>query len=477
LRRCVPVDFQSAKPRWFTERTASRDTLGHEALKISRLLGQEFMPWQRDVADVALELDGNGQLVYRDVGLTVPRQQGKSTLMLSLILARCLVEKNQHVVYCAQSALDARKQWANNWVPAIEQSLLGSQTRVRLAPGDEGLWFPTGSHQSIAASTVKAGHGQIVDTAIVDEAFSYQDDRIEQALRPAMMTRSRPGMLGAQFWIVSTVGVPSFSTYLHAKTERGRAAADDGMREGTCYFEYSARDDEDPGDPATWRGCMPALGFTVDENTIRAAFESMSRSEFRRAFLNQWVTSLGDPIVPIDQWNMLERPDALRPDWVVLGVDVDRHDAHAAIVALGESGDGLQGSVLESGERIDWLLPSLSDRVAEFESPFVVVDERACQHLLPELERIVGFDRLIVRRSADVPTACSFWLRLVQQSRLWHRGEPELTAALVAAGQRRLGDGWAWSRSKSGADISPLVAMTLAASFWHGHELEGEVDA
>ncbi|MBV9805194.1 MAG: hypothetical protein JO130_18495 [Solirubrobacterales bacterium] len=424
---------------------------------------------------MALELDDSGRLVYRDVGLITPRQSGKSTLILSLILTRCIVAANQHVVYCAQSALDARKQWVNNWSPVVEGSAIGSSVRVRLAPGDEGWWFPNGSHQSIAASTVKAGHGQVVDTAIVDEAFAYQDDRIEQALRPATMTRNRPGMLGAQFWIVSTVGVPSFSTYLLAKTERGRAAVDEGLTEGTCYFEYSAPQDADPGDPATWRACMPALGYTVDEDTIRAAFESMTRSEFRRAFLNQWVTALGDPIVPIDHWNLLARPEAPRPPWVVLGLDIDRQDAHAALVAVGEIDDGpqggpkgLQGGVLEAGDRTDWLLPALADQVARFDRPHVVVDERACRHMLPEIERIAGFDRVIALKTSEVPPACAFWLRLIQQQRAWHRGEPELTAALVGAGQRRLGDGWAWSRAQSGVDISPLVAFTLACSFWLG---------
>ena len=65
--------------------------------------------------------------------------------------------------------------------------------------------------------------------------------------------------------------------------------------------------------------------------------------------------------------------------------------------------------------------------------------------------------------------AWSFWLRLVRSQKLWHRGEPELMAALAGAGKRKLLDGWkAWDRLKSGTDITPLVAQTLGASFWIG---------
>ena len=39
------------------------------------------MPWQRQVADVALELDDAGRFAYPLVVITVPRQSGKTTLL------------------------------------------------------------------------------------------------------------------------------------------------------------------------------------------------------------------------------------------------------------------------------------------------------------------------------------------------------------------------------------------------------------
>ena len=40
---------------------------------------------------------------------------------------------------------------------------------------------------------------------------------------------------------------------------------------------------------------------------------------------------------------------------------------------------------------------------------------------------------------------------------------PALDAAVAGARQRTLGDAWAWSRRAVSVDISPLVAVTLAA--------------
>jgi len=59
-------------------------------------------------------------------------------------------------------------------------------------------------------------------------------------------------------------------------------------------------------------------------------------------------------------------------------------------------------------------------------------------------------------------SACGALYDLAIQGDVRHRGEPELVAALDGASKRPLGDAWAWSRTSSSVDISPLVAITLA---------------
>ena len=46
-------------------------TLGHEVAEVAERLGKPLYPWQRHVVDVAMELDDDGQFIYRDLVLTV----------------------------------------------------------------------------------------------------------------------------------------------------------------------------------------------------------------------------------------------------------------------------------------------------------------------------------------------------------------------------------------------------------------------
>jgi phage terminase large subunit-like protein len=258
------------------------------------------MSWQRQVADVALELDDNGKLVYREVNLTVPRQSGKTTLLLAVLLERALGRPRQTIRYTAQTGADARKKWMDDWLPILEPSPFKRQFRVRLTNGHEALLFKNGSQQSLIATTKKTGHGGTIDLGILDEAFAHADARLEQALKPSMITRPQP-----QFWVVSTAGTPEDSPYLWGKVERGRELAARGLNHSVAYFEWAAADDMDPGDPETWRSCMPALGETQTEESVRGYFESMELNEFERAFLNRWKTALSDPVIPLSDWKDL----------------------------------------------------------------------------------------------------------------------------------------------------------------------------
>jgi len=69
---------------------------------------------------------------------------------------------------------------------------------------------------------------------------------------------------------------------------------------------------------------------------------------------------------------------------------------------------------------------------------------------------------LAVPTAAEFAAACAAWTDSVRQDRARHIDQTELNTAVAGARSRPLVDAYAWKRTASSVDISPLVAVTLA---------------
>lgn len=295
------------------------------------MLDHPLMPHQRLVADVGLEIDPvTGLPAYREVVLSIMRQSGKSVLLFVFQLDRCLSWPGlRRVAYTAQSGFDARKKLLRDYVPIIKHSRLWPAVEhVRQSQGDEGITFSDSSEIAVVASNLSAGHGRSWDLGVIDEAFDDEDDRREQSIIPALATRA-----DGQLLVASTAGTAR-SSYLRRKVEAGRLAAELNSGSGVAYFEWSIPDDADIDDPEVWWQHMPALGWTISVEAVAHARQSMSDSEFRRGFGNQWVSET-DAWLPPGSWvscaDARPIPDGVD---VVLGFDGSFNNDSTAVVAV-----------------------------------------------------------------------------------------------------------------------------------------------
>jgi phage terminase large subunit-like protein len=265
--------------RWATRRTR-RATFGRQAAEVAAALGLELLPWQRQVLNVALE-HVRGRLSYRDVVISVPRQSGKSTLMLVVIVHR-LLSARCAAVYGAQTRLAARQKLLDDFLPLIRRSSLSRLFDVSRATGQEALLAlgGTGSRCRVISSDETAAHGQTASLGVLDEAWAL-DRAAEQAVRPALVTK-RAG----QLWIASTAGTAK-SLWWADKVASGREAVTSGRTSGLCYFEWSADPSADLTDPAVLRSFHPAVDLTIDIETLVSDISAMpSPAEAARAFGN-----------------------------------------------------------------------------------------------------------------------------------------------------------------------------------------------
>jgi hypothetical protein len=309
----------------------------------------------------------------------------------------------------------------------------------------------------IDAPSRTGGHGDTLDDGTIDEAFSQDDDTVEAGMRPSMATRKN-----AQLWVISTAG-DGRSLYLWRKVLAGRAAHEAGQHGRTCYVEYSAPDDADPGDPVVWWGCMPALGITISEDFIRGEWERALRKGpegidmFRRAYLNQWpvIPSLPEEVnaqaLPLEVWEQLVDQSAERGATPAFGVAMAQDRSWAAIATAWRRPDGLvQTLLLDYHAGTAWL----PGRVAELRGRWggtVTVDTVARGVITGASEPSQQVQAQAHNHLAD----------LIGSRGVRHGGEAPLMVALRAARWRGMGDTRLLDR-KSSTDITPLIATALA---------------
>jgi hypothetical protein len=427
--------------------------------KVAAGLGQPFMPHQRQVVDVALEVDAlSGLPAYREVRLSIPRQNAKTSTLLAVEVDRSLFwGPGQHIVYTAQDRNYARSKWEEQ-CQFIERTPFGLMMKARRSNGSEQMaWASTGSTIGITAPTKTAGHSTTLDLGVIDEAWARPDADVEQGFRPAMSTRP-----AAQLWVVSTMGTEE-SVYLHDKVDDGRARVEAGERSDVAYFEWSAGDDDDPDDPETWWGCMPALGYTVTENVIRVDHDAMDPAEFARAYLNRRAGG-GRPVFAVASWQGCRDPGSSFAGVPCFALDVTPDtgpDRWASIGVAGRRSDGRQHvEIIEHRQGTDWVVGRLQELYRRWNPWPVMVDGLSPAYsLVGELERLsVKTDATTAREYA---AACAQFYDAVAAAGVRHLDQPVLNAAVGAARKRTLGDTWVWAR-RAGGDVSPLVAVTLA---------------
>jgi hypothetical protein len=471
----------SCPPRFGTLRNPDRPTLGPHVGRVAESLGKRLMPWQQYVADVAMEVDPDGNLHYRRVVVTVPRQSGKTTLILPVFVHRSIAEfpggkledgpQRQTVVYTAQTRNDARKKWMKEFIPLVEASPFDPQMDKRLTNGSEGFDWLNGSTFDLMATMEKSGHGDTVDLGIIDEAFAQQDDRLEQAVEPAMLTRRSP-----QFWIISTAGENEFkSPYLWSEVRAGRELCELGVDSDTAYFEWSLAPDDDPDDIDVIAERHPAVGFTVSVGDLQRLRDRAERkgdmAGFRRAYCNMWGT-VGiskEPKLPAEAWAATAGVEVQPQPGLSLSFAVAPDGEWSSIaLSMGSLADPYV-AVIEHRQGVGWLPGRLVELVGRW-SPLAVgfnnagpAAAQAAAVLAAFRDADISADLLVPVNTSDYKSACGGFYTDVVEGRLRRPdGQGPLDVAVADAAERPLGDAWAWDMRNATVPISPLEAVTVA---------------
>jgi hypothetical protein len=424
------------------------------------------------------------KLVHREVGLSICRQQGKTASVLALSTHRLMNWFKQTVTYAAQNRISAKQKWEDDFVEAIESSVYRKKFRTRKSTGSEALICrDTKSMLGITSNTEKAAHGDTLDLGLIDEAFSHEDDRLEQAFGPAMITRPM-----AQKWWLSAGGTER-SMFLNRKREVGRQIIEDYWREllagnevipNVAYFEWYPDDEAPRSSFETWLTCMPALCpeppcrcdpegrwlHTITEDVVRSELLTMDPAEFDRAYLNRTKkkTLPPDDNIPVQKWFTLGKPitTPLREKprhgaEVAFAVDITPQRDHGSVSVYSVRDDGSGYTEVVAFRPGMFWIPGFLRQLKEKWAPLAFgLDAATGSPAATLLDLLLeeGFTRpegsekprrgqLWVPTLHEFVAACGQMADDIRHGRLEHPDQRQLNVAVGGARTRPLGDAWA----------------------------------
>lgn len=443
---------------------------GQDAVELATLAGLQPDPWQQRVIQKAQAETQPGRWAASEVGVFVPRQNGKGTLIEIRVLAGLFLYNERLVVWTAHEYKTAQEGFLRmrdliRGAPAFHAKV----KRYWEGSGEQGIELKTGQRLRFLARSKGSGRGFSGDTVILDEA-QWLDENQMRALMSTLSARPNP-----QIWYTGTPPLdPAAWIY-------GLRQSAISKQDRLAYFDWGvdldldqlARDPSPMADRDNWYAANPALGIRLSESFCETEMARLGLG-FASERLGVWAPrSLGNNrIIGADLWRGLADRDTERPTQLAFAVCVNTARTYGCIAAAGPRTDGLiVTSIVDHRAGTDWIAPRLAQLRERWSPVAIASDPGPGSSLLLELERegLAPAEKdatpargdLLVMSSTDVAAAFGTFVDRVRQKELIHADDAPLNLAIDAAAVRSLAGGSAWDY-RGTADTAPLIAATNA---------------
>lgn len=447
------------EPRYLSLPPADEtDDYGDRAIGLAELAGLTLDPWQQLVLRGMLRRRSSRQWAAYECCLNCPRQNGKSLILEAYDLAKLYLGPPGtlilHSAHQFRTALETFRHLSGLIRNSPELMAEVKPRGIRESHGEESVELKNGSRLLFTARSVSgAGRGFSPDTVVLDEAYRLPHEALA-ALQPALAAKPNPQMVYA-----SSTGYPD-SEVLWSLVQRGRAGGDGSL----AYFEWSADPSLALDDPRAWAQANPALGYRLTAEKTAAEWRSMKdarREDFARERLGLWAESKTASVFPAGTWDLCGDPASQIASMPMFAAAVSTDRTTASIGVAGSRSDGVQHlEVVQNAPGTDWIVPDLARMTARNGGSVVIDPGSPAGSLIDDL-RGAGV-RVHTSTARDYAQACGWVFDAVQNKELRHLDDPVLGAAVAAADLRTLAGGFAWDLRAPRADITPLVAVTLA---------------
>lgn len=436
-------------------------------------LGLGFDWWQSQLGTVCLGYGADGQYVATvgGIGLSIPRQVGKTYFVLAMLVILCILFPGLQVVWTAHHLRTSTKTFTTLRGLCRRRKIAPHIRSMRSANGEQQVEFANGSMIMFGARSQGFGRGfDEIDVEVFDEAQILDAKALEDMVAATNQARHEHGAL------LFFMGTPPRPTDPSEAFSLRRAEALAGEAEDAIWLEIGADPGSDPNDRSQWPKMNPSHPKRTPLNSILRLRKNLGDEDsWNREGRGIWDPAASAGVIPPADWATQGLEHSIATSRFALGVECGPDLAWASVAFAGARADGSWHFELDEdqhtkGRGVAWLVPHLEKLLADNSQIRSVVADVAgpIKALLEERNDRWFFkgSRIQVTpvKVSELGTGCSLVLSGIVTGEIWHIDQPQFNAAALAAGKRPLGDTgmWVWSRKTAESDITPIQAATLA---------------
>ena len=443
-----------------------------------RELGLGFDWWQSQLGTVCLGYGADGKYVATvgGIGLSIPRQVGKTYFVLALLVIMCILFPGLQVVWTAHHLRTSTKTFTTLRGICRRKKVAPHIKAMRAANGEQQVEFNNGSMIMFGARSRGFGRGfDEIDVEVFDEAQILDTKSLEDMIAATNQARHEHGAL--IFFMGTPPRPPDPSEAFTAR----RAKALAGKAKNAIWLEIGAEPGSHPDDRSQWPTMNPSFPTRTPAESMERLRENLADEDsWNREGRGIWDDDDGGGYFTPGKWVAGYDPKVksrIVGDLALgVAVSVDRKRA-----VIGAAGRNEAGSV--HFEPV-WFgspaaCPAEARQLAEKHSAVAVAIAGAGPgaDLVPSLELVVPASVLRVMKTDDEKTAAGEVYDLVEGVGHAHLDDADLNGAVRAAVRKDVGDRFVIGRRKSSADVSAFEAVAYAAWALGRHKTYNVLDS
>ena len=407
-----------------------------------------------------------GELRWRQVLISMARQQGKSVLAGGLALDALAFHRGD-VISLASSREQATIIYTR--VKHVIDKVAWLGKRFKKTTETRGIAKIDGSGKyKVSPARESAMQGITMVRCILDEGH---------LAKPGIWTAAVKGTNAideAMVVMVTTAGDQESQTLIDLYKSAERAIAGDKSLERFGAFIWEAPQGSSITDPEAIKAANPAVECgRIPLERVMGDIATQPEHEVRRYTLNQFISGARETWLPGELFVQAAGSGISDLEGAVLGIDVTKNFEHATIAAAKRVGDDYETELVAS------LVNPTEERLVEM--VMAIVSKHRISAIALDDRGMHGLHRKLKERglpvwnlwNKEINTACMNVYSMFATGRITHNNDPLLVLQNSRAVSRYAGEYWQVSRKESVGDVDALLATIWALHVASAQSMSG----